>query len=48
MKFRYIAKKIGVLALIGVLSFGGLTGCGGDTKIVFTTGLSGNQLFKIG
>ena len=48
MKFRYIAKKLGLLALIGMLCFGGLTGCGKNTKIVFTTGLSGNQLFKIG
>ena len=48
MKFRYIAKKLGLLALIGMLSTGSLTGCGGDTKLVFTTGLSGNQLFKIG
>ena len=48
MKFRYIAKKLRLLALIGMLCFGGLTGCGKNTKIVFTTGLSGNQLFKIG
>ena len=48
MKFRYIAKKQRLLALIGMLCFGGLTGCGKNTKIVFTTGLSGNQLFKIG
>ena len=48
MKFRYIAKKLGLLALIGMLTVGGLTGCGGNTKLVFTTGLSGNQLFKIG
>ncbi len=48
MKFNYIAKKLGVLSLIGVLSMSSLTGCGGNTKIVFTSGLSGHQLFKIG
>ena len=48
MKFKYIAKKLAVLSLTGVLSMSSLTGCGGNTKIVFTTGLSGNQIFKIG
>lgn len=48
MKFRYIAKKIAAVCLIGTLSMSGLTGCGNNTKLVFTTGLSGNQLFKIG
>ena len=48
MNLKYIAKKIAVVCLIGAISAGGLTGCGSDTKIVFTTGLSGNQLFKIG
>ena len=48
MKFKYIAKKLAVLSLMGMLSMSSLTGCGGNTKIVFTTGLSGNQLFKIG
>ena len=46
MKFKYITKKLAVLGLTGVLSMSSLTGCGGNTKIVFTTGLSGNQLFK--
>ncbi|MGN0335394.1 MAG: peptidylprolyl isomerase [Lachnospiraceae bacterium] len=41
-------KKLAVFLLSAVLAAGSLTGCGGNTKIVFTTGLSGNQLFKIG
>lgn len=48
MNFRYIRKKAVVLCLVTAICAGGLTGCGGNTKIVFTTGLSGNQLFKIG
>lgn len=48
MNFKYIVKKIAVVCMIGTLSTAGLTGCGNDTKIVLTTGLSGNQLFKIG
>ena len=48
MNLKYIAKKLAAMGLIGVLSLGCLTGCGKDSKIVFTTGLSGNQLFKIG
>lgn len=48
MNFRYIGKKLAVLCMIGLLSIGTLTGCSKDTKIVFTTGLSGNQIFKIG
>lgn len=48
MNFRYIAKKIAIVCLIGTLCAGSFTGCGKDTKLVFTTGLSGNQLFKIG
>ncbi len=48
MNFKYIRKKAVALCLAAVLCAGGLTGCGGNTKVVFTTGLSGNQLFKIG
>ena len=48
MNLKYITKKIAAVCLIAVLCMGGLTGCGNDTKIVFTTGLSGNQIFKIG
>ncbi len=49
MRFR---KKIGVLGLILCLCFGMLAGCGGkdggNTKIVFTTGLSKNEVFSVG
>ena len=48
MKFKYIMKKLAVLGLIGMMSLGCMTGCGKNSKLVFTTGLSGNQLFKIG
>ena len=48
MNLKYITKKLAVAGLIGVLSLGCLTGCGKNSKLVFTTGLSGNQLFKIG
>ncbi len=48
MNFKYIAKKAAMLSLVTVMSLGTMTGCGDDTKIVFTTGISGNQIFKIG
>lgn len=48
MNLKYIAKKAAAVCLVTVLSIGGLTGCQSDTKIVFTTGLSGDELFKIG
>lgn len=48
MNFKYIAKKAATVCLVVSLSIGGLTGCQNQTKLVFTTGLSGNQLFKIG
>ena len=48
MNLKYIAKKIAVLCLTGTVLCGSLTGCTDNTKIVVTTGLSGNQLFKIG
>ena len=48
MNLQYIAKKIAVLCLTGTVLCGSLTGCADNTKIVVTTGLSGNQLFKIG
>ena len=41
-------KRMAVLCLLFMMSVSTLTGCGGDTKLVFTTGLSGNQIFKIG
>ena len=48
MKWNDIAKRLVVCSLSGLLCVTGLTGCGDNTKIVITTGLSGNQLFKIG
>lgn len=42
-----IRKKM-LLLLAACLCAGSLTGCANRTKIVFTTGLSGKQLFKIG
>lgn len=48
MNLKYIGKRTAVLVLTGVLTLTGLTGCANKTKLVFTTGLSGNQLFKIG
>ncbi len=48
MNLKYIAKKAAVFSMVCMLSICSLTGCGGNTKIVFTTGLSGNQIFKIG
>ena len=48
MNFKYIAKKLAVIGLIGMISLSCFAGCGKNSKLVFTTGLSGNQLFKIG
>ena len=48
MNLKYIRKRMAVLGLSAVLTMTGLTGCGNQTKLVFTTGLSGNQVFKIG
>ena len=48
MNFKYIVKKIAMLSLTGAVLCSTLTGCANNTKIVITTGLSGNQLFKIG
>ena len=48
MNFKYIAKKLAVMGLIGMISLSCFAGCGKNSKLVFTTGLSGNQLFKIG
>lgn len=45
---RYIKKKWMALGLSMMIFAGTLTGCGSDTQFVFTTGLSGNQVFKIG
>ena len=48
MNLKYIGKKAAVICLVAALSMSSLTGCQKDTKLVFTTGLSGNELFKIG
>lgn len=48
MNFKHIIKKAATICFVVSLSIGSLTGCGKDTKLVFTTGLSGNELFKIG
>ena len=48
MNLKNIGKRAVLLCLTMVLSVGGLSGCGNNKKIIFTTGLSGNQVFKIG
>lgn len=48
MNFKYMIKKAILVGLMVILCAGSLTGCQRDTKLVFTTGLSGNELFKIG
>lgn len=48
MILKYIKKRTAVVCLALSMTMASLTGCGSDTKLVFTTGLSGNQLFKIG
>lgn len=48
MNFKYMIKKTVILCLMFTLCICSLTGCQRDTKLVFTTGLSGNELFKIG
>lgn len=48
MILKYIKKRTAVICLALSMTMTSLTGCGNDTKLVFTTGLSGNQLFKIG
>lgn len=48
MKIGIVIKKAIIICLIVGMSLTSVTGCGSHTKIVFTTGLSGNQIFKIG
>lgn len=48
MNIKYIGKRIATVCFCTLLSVGTLTGCGNQTKLVFTAGLSGNQVFKIG
>lgn len=45
---KKINKKITAVLLALCLSAGGVTGCANGSRIVFTTGLSGDELFKIG
>ena len=45
---KLMKKRLFALGLSLVLCTGTFTGCGDNTKVVFTTGLSGNQVFKIG
>ena len=40
-------RRIGCMGLMAILLISSLTGCG-DTKIVVTTGLAPNDLFRIG
>lgn len=48
MKKRNILwKKFIILCLTGAITMLSLTGCGNNRRLVFTTGLSGDQLFKI-
>ena len=48
MNLKLIKKRAAVLCLVLSMTVSSLTGCGNNIKLVFTTGLSGNQLFKIG
>ena len=48
MILKYIKKHTVLFCLVLSMTMTTLTGCGSNTKLVFTTGLSGNQLFKIG
>lgn len=48
MNLKYMKKRAAVVVVAAMLIAGTLTGCGKETKLVFTTGLSGNQVFKIG
>lgn len=48
MKIQAMIKKTAAMCLVALLCTATITGCGANTKIVVTTGLSGNQIFKIG
>lgn len=48
MDLKYIGKRFAAVCLGMILTMGSLTGCQRETKVVFTTGLSGDQIFKIG
>lgn len=45
---EYIKKRAAVVLTVLLLCAGALTGCGSRTRLAFTTGLSGKQIFKIG
>lgn len=48
MYFKYMKKRLLAGCLILALCLGTLTGCGSNVRVVFTTGLSGDQIFKLG
>lgn len=48
VNLKDVKKRAVSLLFIMVLCLSCLTGCAGRTRLVFTTGLSGKQLFKIG
>lgn len=48
MKIQAMIKKTAAMCLVALLCTATITACGANTKIVVTTGLSGNQIFKIG
>ena len=48
MKIQAMIKKMAAMCLVALLCLTTVTGCGTNTKIVITTGLSGSQMFKIG
>lgn len=48
MKLTYMRKKLIAVCFVAMLCMGTLTGCQSNKKIVFTTGLSGDEIFKIG
>lgn len=48
MNWKNIKKRAAVFLFTVLLCAGCLTGCGGRVRVVFTAGLSGKQIFKIG
>ena len=48
MKIQAMIKKMVAMCLVTLMCLTTVTGCGTNTRIVITTGLSGSQIFKIG
>lgn len=48
MKIRQIGKKMIIVCLVMVLTVSSTTGCRNSKKVVFTTGLAADEIFKIG